>query len=297
MGARTGSLGKKIRAVIEDAAIANAAAHGIYVHNAFPYIITPGDTMDHRDHGDETPDFDVVNDGCASGCGCSAPAIEPVISVNSSDRVSTVLQEGIEVGDFTINPDGSIEPVVPEIGEVNHTWIKVLIGELLIATGHNPQDPGIVDTPRRVADMWREFIEYDPGKLGTLFESITTDQMVVVSGMEVWSMCEHHMLPFRAKIAIAVLAKDKILGLSKFGRIAHKHAHKLQLQERLVQEIADEVKSALGTDDVAVIAQGEHLCMTMRGVRTPHLMSSSAMSGVFLEKPEARSEFMRLAGL
>lgn len=119
--------------------------------------------------------------------------------------------------------------------------------------------------------------------------------MVTVTGMRVWSLCEHHLLPFWCDVAIGYIARDHILGLSKLARIAHQHAHKLQLQEQLVQQIAEHVARAGQTEDVAVVAQGEHLCMTMRGVRTEGLMVSSVMKGAFLKAGTVRSEFLDIA--
>ena len=179
--------------------------------------------------------------------------------------------------------------------KIDYDKVKSLVVELLEALGENPKREGLRDTPRRIADFWREFIEYDAGKLDTVFDSIKHDQMVCVTGMKVWSMCEHHMLPFWCDISIAYIADKHVLGLSKFARIAHKHAHKLTLQEQLVSDISDEVQKILGTNDVAVMAKGEHLCMTMRGIKTPHRMISSALDGHFL-KPAARAEFLRLVG-
>ena len=166
--------------------------------------------------------------------------------------------------------------------------------ELLYAIGEDPNREGLRETPRRFANWWHEFISYDAGKIDTVFESVTTDQMVVVSGMRVWSLCEHHLLPFWCDVSIGYIARDRVLGLSKFGRLTHLAAHRLQIQERLVHQIADAVEQLTGSPDVAVLATGEHLCMSMRGVKTPALMRSSAMRGVFLSKPEARSEFMSL---
>lgn len=166
--------------------------------------------------------------------------------------------------------------------------------ELLFAIGENPEREGLRGTPERFANWWREFIYYDPGTLDTCFESVTTNQMVVVSGMRVWSLCEHHLLPFWCDIAIGYIARDKVLGLSKFARIAHKHAHSLQLQERLCHQIADEISGIVGSDDVAVLARGRHLCMEMRGIRTPGVMTSSIMRGLFYDKSEARMEFLKL---
>jgi GTP cyclohydrolase I len=142
--------------------------------------------------------------------------------------------------------------------------------------------------------MWKAFVEYDPGKVDTVFNLEATDQMVVVTGMRVWTLCEHHLLPFWADISIGYIASGKVLGLSKFGRIAHKHAHRLQIQERLISGIADELSSILESDDIAVLAEGEHLCMTMRGIQTPARMKSSVMRGTFRENPQARAEFLSL---
>ena len=177
--------------------------------------------------------------------------------------------------------------------KIDHNKVKLLVKELLEALGEDPKREGLAETPRRIADFWQEFVEYDAGKLDTTFSAVKHNQMVAVTGMKVWSMCEHHMLPFWCDISIAYIADDKVLGLSKFARIAHKHAHKLTLQEQLVSDIANHVKVILGTDDVAVMAKGEHLCLSMRGIRTPHKMISSALSGKF-HQPEQRAEFLRL---
>ena len=177
--------------------------------------------------------------------------------------------------------------------KVDHARLKELVREMLIALGEDPDREGLLETPRRIANFWREFIEYDPGKLNTTFSSVKHNQMVAVTGMRVWSMCEHHMLPFWCDVSVAYIAEDKVLGLSKFARIAHKNAHALSLQEKLVADISDDLKKFLGTDNVAVIAKGEHLCMTMRGIRTPHRMISSSLDGQFLQS-DTRAEFMAL---
>lgn len=166
---------------------------------------------------------------------------------------------------------------------------------LLKAIGEDPSRPGLADTPRRFADAWREFIDYDPGRTDTCFASAVADQMVVVSNLRVWSMCEHHLLPFWCDVAVGYICTDTVLGLSKFARIAHQFAHRLQLQEQLTGQIADEVSRLTGSKDVAVLSRGEHLCMTMRGIATPGLMTSSVMRGVFRSDANARAEFLRLA--
>lgn len=186
------------------------------------------------------------------------------------------------------------------LGETNVDARKVNKGEVVAATqmllkalGYDIAEPGLKDTPGRVARMWAEFIEHDGGKL-TTFEERKTDQMVIVTGMRVWSMCEHHLLPFWCDVSIAYIPDAHLLGLSKFARIAHACAHKLQLQERLVEEIAATVMGATQSRDVAVAAQGEHLCMTMRGVQTPARMITSKLHGRFFHQPEVRAEFMSL---
>lgn len=166
--------------------------------------------------------------------------------------------------------------------------------DLLVALGEDPERQGLRDTPRRFASMWREFIEYDPGTLGTTFEAVSTDQLVVVKGLRVWSMCEHHLMPFWCDVKIGYIATDCVLGLSKFGRIAQLVAHRLQLQERVVHDIADIVQEITGAPDVAVHAEGEHLCMVARGVSMPHRMVSSVLRGLFRETPDARAEFLAL---
>jgi GTP cyclohydrolase IA len=177
---------------------------------------------------------------------------------------------------------------------VDHARLKNAALEILTAIGEDVGRDGLKDTPRRFADAWREFIEYDPGRVNTSFTTVESDQMVVVSGMEVWSLCEHHLLPFRCKVAVAYIPDGKLLGLSKLGRIAQEAAHRLQVQERLVAQIAGRIKELAETDDVAVFAEGEHLCMTMRGVRTPATMATSVIWGRFRSSPEARSEFLGL---
>ena len=196
--------------------------------------------------------------------------------------------------DAVFDPDQTNVTPLRTPGRIDWQEVADLTRRLLVALGEDPERDGLRDTPRRVADWWREFIEYDPGRTETTFEAITTDQMVVASGMKVWSLCEHHLLPFWAEVTVGYIVRDRVIGLSKLGRIAHRHAHALQIQERLVQQIADEVARVAATPDVAVIARGEHLCMSMRGIRTPALMTTSVLRGAF-QKAKTRDEFLRLA--
>lgn len=188
-------------------------------------------------------------------------------------------------------------PGSPEAMAAQQRELQRIARELLRAIGENPTRPELLDTPRRFAKMWQEFVNYDPGTTDTAFESAGSGQMVVVTGMRVWSLCEHHLLPFYCDVSVGYVARERILGLSKFARIAHKHAHRLQVQERLVTDIGRELEAVTGSPDVAVLARGEHLCMTMRGIRTPATMSSSYLGGAFRESAATRAEFMALAGV
>ncbi len=177
---------------------------------------------------------------------------------------------------------------------MNLEHVASLYSALLEELGEDVNREGLRDTPMRAARFWQEFIDYDPGNLDVTFEAIQTDQMIAVSGIKVFSLCEHHLVPFQCDVAIAYIAQKKVLGLSKLARIAHKYAHRLQLQERLVQQIANEVSELTGAPDVAVLGRGQHLCMVMRGVRTNGLMHTSVMRGVFRDNAEVRAEFLEL---
>lgn len=165
--------------------------------------------------------------------------------------------------------------------------------DLLVALGEDPSREGLSGTPDRFARAWKEFIEHDAGNADTTFEAASVDQMVVVRGMRVYSMCEHHLLPFWCDISVGYITGELVIGLSKFARIAHRAAHKLQLQERLVAEIAHDIQKTAQTQDVAVVAKGVHMCMVMRGVRTEATMVTSVTHGLFRNDPRAREEFMR----
>ncbi len=177
---------------------------------------------------------------------------------------------------------------------IDYERVKKLAHELLEAIGENPDREGLRETPRRFADWWREFLEYEPGTTDTTFEATNTSSLVAVTGMRVHSLCEHHLLPFWCDVSIAYFPTHQVLGLSKFARIAHKYAHRLQLQEQLCSQIADEVQRSTGSPDVAVVCRGEHSCMTMRGIKTAGMMTSMSMRGVFEEDDSKRMEFLRL---
>lgn len=169
--------------------------------------------------------------------------------------------------------------------------------DLLVALGEDPERPGLRDTPARWARWWAEFIDGDHGEVDRTFETVTTDQMVIVHGLPVWTLCEHHVLPFHCRVAVGYITRDRVLGLSKFARLARRAAGRLQLQEQLVDDIATDVERATGSPDVMVLAQGVHLCMLMRGVRSPGTMVSSITRGAFQENVATREEFLRLVAM
>ena len=169
-----------------------------------------------------------------------------------------------------------------------------LIKELLIAVGEHPEREGLQDTPRRVAEFWAEFMTPAEGRIDTTFTEETTGEMVVVSGMRVWSLCEHHLLPFWCDVSIAYKPHGAILGLSKFARIAQKFAHQLQVQERLIRQISQTVIELTGSQDVLTVGRGVHTCMIMRGVATPAVMTVIDPHGDFRVRNDYTELLLRM---
>jgi len=158
---------------------------------------------------------------------------------------------------------------------------------------------GVAETPLRAAKAWR-FLTSGYTELPDLktFASEGYDEIVVVRDLPLYSLCEHHLLPFFGKAHIAYLPGDRILGLSKFARLVNAYGRRLQVQERLTAQIADHLVDVLDPQGVAVVVEAEHLCMTMRGVERPGATTrTSVMRGVFLKQQEARAEALRLIGI
>ena len=177
---------------------------------------------------------------------------------------------------------------------IDEVMVKTHIRGLLIALGEDYESERLRDTPARVARWWVEHLVDEPFE-ATTFEPARKNQLIAVAGVRVWSLCEHHLLPFYCDLAIGYVCKDKMIGLSKLARIARLHAHGLQVQERLVAEIADNVRAVVETDDVAVVGSGMHLCAVMRGVKADGMvMTTSNLSGCFLTEAPARQEFFSI---
>jgi GTP cyclohydrolase I len=172
---------------------------------------------------------------------------------------------------------------VQKTGTINKNKIEKLIRQLLIELGENPNREGLIGTPKRIAEMYEEiFSGYKMNsELDVSFSEETN--AIIARDIQFYSMCEHHMLPFYGRIHIAYVPNGKVFGLSKLVRLAEKYSRRMQIQERLTTEIADEV-SKRGVSGVIVIAEGEHLCMKMRGVRNNNSIMTIAYRGVFEEK-------------
>jgi GTP cyclohydrolase I len=177
--------------------------------------------------------------------------------------------------------------------------IAPLISGVLEAIGENPQRDGLLQTPERVEKALRYLTSgytADIGKIvnGAVYD-VKYDEMVIVKDIEFFSMCEHHMLPFFGKMHIAYIARNKVIGLSKLPRIVDIFARRLQIQERLTQEVAQCIQDMLDPLGVGVIAEAQHFCMMMRGVEKQHSGTvTSTMLGAFRKNKETRNEFLAL---
>ncbi len=170
---------------------------------------------------------------------------------------------------------------------------------ILTELGENPQREGLIDTPKRAAKAmqylckgYQQTLEEVVG--GALFSS-DNSEIVLVKDIELYSLCEHHMLPFIGKAHVAYLPNGKVLGLSKIARIVDMYARRLQIQENLTHEIADAIEKITGALGVAVVIEAKHMCMMMRGVEKQNsTMITSVMLGAFREKATTRAEFLSL---
>jgi GTP cyclohydrolase I len=188
---------------------------------------------------------------------------------------------------------------VLEIDEgLNGFSTEAMYREILCRLGEDPRRDGLVATPGRVeksmAFLTKGYSE-DPSKIlrGALFD-VDYDEMVIVKDIEMFSLCEHHMLPFIGKVHVAYIPKGKVIGLSKIPRIVDVFARRLQVQERLTRQIADTIQEAIAPQGVGVVIEAQHLCMMMRGVEKQRSSTvTSAMVGCFRQK-ETRAEFLTL---
>jgi len=177
--------------------------------------------------------------------------------------------------------------------------IAVNLENVLRELGEDPRREGLLKTPQRAADAL-EFLtsgyrESLPKLLNGALFSVNYDEMVIVKDIEFFSLCEHHLLPFYGKVHVAYIPRDKVIGLSKLPRIVDMFARRLQVQERMTQQIAQTVEEAINPLGVGVVAEARHFCMMMRGVEKQHSGAvTSAMLGAFRTHKETRDEFLSL---
>jgi GTP cyclohydrolase I len=181
--------------------------------------------------------------------------------------------------------------------EVDEASIEDAVSQLLKAFGEEPSRPGLIRTPGRVAQMYKELLagyRTDPVAMvnDALFE-VTYDEMVLVRDIEFYSLCEHHLLPFMGRAHVAYFPRGKVIGLSKIPRVVDLFSRRLQLQERLTRQVADFINELLDPHGVAVVVEGIHLCAMMRGVQKHEArMTTSTMLGAFRTSIATRQEFL-----
>lgn len=177
--------------------------------------------------------------------------------------------------------------------------IEKAVREILAAVGEDPRRSDLKDTPRRVAEMYEEIlsgIKKDPAKeLEVVFEK-EHDEIVLLKGIPLYSICEHHLLPFIGTAHVAYIpSNNKVTGLSKIARVVDIFSKRLQVQERLTTDIADTIMKKLTPKGVLVVIEAEHLCMSMRGVKKPGVLTiTSAVRGVFRQNEKTRAEALSL---
>lgn len=189
-----------------------------------------------------------------------------------------------------MQPDEKIN--TEKVDMIHKEKIEKLLRQLLIEIGENPDREGLIGTPARMAEMYEEI--FGGYKINSELDVSFTEaaETIIAKDIQFYSMCEHHMLPFFGKIHIAYVPAGKVFGISKLIRLVEKYARRMQIQERLTKEIADEVMRR-GVKGVLVIAEGEHLCMKMRGVRNGSLILTEAHRGI-MEQKETREHVLSL---
>ena len=170
-------------------------------------------------------------------------------------------------------------------------------GDLLAALGADLDAPGLRDTPRRVAGAYAELLTPEPFNLTTFPNEEGYDELVLVRDIPFRALCMHHLLPFHGVAHVAYLPDERILGLSKLARVVEHFSRELQLQERLTTQVARWLQEQLRPKGVGMVLEGEHLCMSLRGVQTPGARTiTSALHGLVRDDPRTRAEFLSLTG-
>ena len=184
------------------------------------------------------------------------------------------------------------------IETVDQAGVRDAVRRIIEAIGEDPSREGLLDTPRRIAEMYEELftgLHEDPREvLSTGFQE-SHREMIILKNIPFYSLCEHHFLPFHGQAHVGYVPRGRIVGASKIARVVDILARRPQLQERLTGQVADAITEALSPDGVAVVIEAEHLCMTMRGVQKPGTtLITSAIRGAFRRRAVTRSEFLAL---
>ena len=184
------------------------------------------------------------------------------------------------------------------IETVDQAGVRDAVRRIIEAIGEDPSREGLLDTPRRIAEMYEELftgLHEDPREvLSTSFQE-SHREMIILKNIPFYSLCEHHFLPFHGQAHVGYVPQGRIVGASKIARVVDILARRPQLQERLTGQVADAITEGLSPDGVAVVIEAEHLCMTMRGVQKPGTtLITSAIRGAFRRRAVTRSEFLAL---
>ena len=186
---------------------------------------------------------------------------------------------------------------VPEPDRVDLARAERAARELLEALGADPDAEGLRETPRRVAAAYAELLTPEPFDMTTFPNDEGYDELVVVRDIPFHSLCMHHLLPFHGTATVAYIPGERIIGLSKLGRVVEMFARDLQVQERLTTQVADWLQQRLAPKGVGVVLEAEHMCMSLRGVQKPGARTvTSALHGLVREDARTRGEFLALAG-
>jgi len=179
--------------------------------------------------------------------------------------------------------------------------MKKLFKELLVKIGEDPEREGLKDTPKRIEESYKFLTQgyhqnIDDVLNGAFFDA-EDSHMVIVKDIELYSLCEHHMLPFIGKCHIGYIPNKKVIGVSKLARVVDMYSRRLQIQERLTEQIAHAIMEKVGAQGVGVVIEAQHLCMMMRGVEKQNSkMITSSMHGIFRSQMATRTEFLQLIG-
>lgn len=189
-------------------------------------------------------------------------------------------------------PDKLIEKKTTTMTPINKKKIEKLIREILIELGENPDREGLIETPRRMANMYEEI--FGGYKLNSELEVSFSEETdaIIAKDIQFYSMCEHHMLPFYGKVHIVYIPDGRVFGISKLVRLVEKYSKRMQIQERLTKEVANEIMK-MRVKGVMVVAEGEHLCMKMRGVKNNSVIMTITYKGV-LEQKELRETMLAM---